>query len=136
MDSEGGKQDEQSVELADGAARSDSAAFDAGTTKAPDEHQALLQNDFAAQSHTENSLEVETMIATNPQPELLPPPDDSAYSQQGQLSEDGLQDQPQQQWTEITLAHEQNLVPDVRRVPRRHRRCRRRSSLVSHKYVL
>lgn len=44
------------------------------------------------------------------------------------------QQQQQPRSVELELAEEQELVPDVRRIPRRHRR-RRRCSVLSHKYV-
>ena len=57
-------------------------------------------------------------------------PDELASSAQPNAATGGQQQEP---LIEPQLAEEQELVPDVRRIPKRHRR-RRRSSVI-HKYV-
>ena len=127
MEFEGGRRDDQTTEPPDSSGLLDGATPGVTTSRPGNTVDAQAPDKAASgipslQTHFSTDSGVVT--------------DEQADPSLPNVSTDGQhqQQQPQQPLIEAQLAEEQELVPDVRRIPKRHRRRRRWS--VSHKYVL
>ena len=119
MESDGGRPDDQTIEPAEDTTHANSAAPD---TK-PDEPDKSVEYAAPGIPSLQTHFSTDSGVVA----------DDQADPSLPYVGADGQQDQQQQPSIQAQFATEQDLVPDVRRIPKRHRRRRRLS--VPHKYV-
>ena len=122
MDSEGDRHDDQKTQPPEQTDRSGSATLDANT---------IQPNEGVVEQQTSSTTVAGAPTLVNH------PSVDSGIDTDNQTGPSGNEQEQSQPpvLVEPQLAEEQELIPDVRRVPKRHRRRRRFSNFASHKYV-